>query len=293
MDAPSSHSAATDIGGYRVIRELSPGRTWLARAEGGPGGRDVVLKALDDDCLWKGQLHPNIKDRLGRVRELAHVGVANLYGVERDGGVAYMVWEFVPGGTLDEYADTDGRTHRDLLSLARELMLGVEMLHARGIVHGAIKGSNVIVDERGERVTLTHVSPLLYGDPREDVRAAVGMLRDVLERRGEGDSAAAKLLDETGDQWSPRQLAGRLGGVIESRESDGADAIAAGDSADSGRVRRRTLLAAAGVGALAVALFTGIRIYAHQRAPRPPVPPEAGPSLLQDSQELPRTTTTP
>jgi hypothetical protein len=34
-----------------------------------------------------------------------------------------------------------------------------------------------------------------------------------------------------------------------------------------------------------VALFTGIRIYAHQRAPRPPVPPEAGPSLLRDSHE--------
>ena len=288
MDAPSSHSAGTEIGGYRVIRELSPGRTWLARAA---GGRDVVLKLLDEDCLWKGQLHPNIKDRLGRVRELAHVGVANLYGVERDGAMVYMVWEFVPGRTLDEYAAGEGRTHRDVLALARELMLGVEMLHARGIVHGAIKGSNVIVGEGGRRVTLTHVSPLLYGDPVEDVRAAVAMLRDALERRGEGDSAAAKLLDEArGWDLSLRQLSGRLGGMIESRGDEGAEVTDAGDPV---RVRRRTLLAAAGVAALAVALFTGIRIYAHQRAPRPPVPPEAGPSLLQDSHEAPRKTTTP
>src|SRR5688572_7352857 len=129
MDALTSHPAMTDIGGYQVIRELAPGRTWLARAD---GGRDVVLNALDEDCLWKGQLHPNIKDRLGRVRCLAHVVVANPYGVEQAGSRAYVVWEFVPGRTVDEYAGEGRRTARDVLSIMRELILGVEMLHARG-----------------------------------------------------------------------------------------------------------------------------------------------------------------
>src|SRR5687768_5806805 len=50
----------------------------------GPGGRGVVLKPLDRDCLLKNGLHPSIRERLARVRELALAGVANLYGVERD-----------------------------------------------------------------------------------------------------------------------------------------------------------------------------------------------------------------
>src|ERR671912_347757 len=52
----------------------------------GPGGRGVVLKPLESDCVLKGKgtLHPSIKERLSRVRELALAGVANLYGVERD-----------------------------------------------------------------------------------------------------------------------------------------------------------------------------------------------------------------
>src|SRR5687767_16037968 len=52
----------------------------------GPGGRGVVLKPLEGDCVLKGKatLHPSIKERLSRVRELALAGVANLYGVERD-----------------------------------------------------------------------------------------------------------------------------------------------------------------------------------------------------------------
>jgi hypothetical protein len=290
MNAPSSNlaDAETEIGGYQVIRVLSPDRTWLARA---PGGRLVVLKSLDDDCLWKGQLHPNIKDRLGRVRELAHVGVANLFGVERAGSLVYMVWEFVPGVTFDEHAAARERPWRDVLALMRELILSVEMLHGRGIVHGAIKASNVIVGERGERAILTHVSPLLYGDPQEDVRAVTAMFRELLELRGEGRSAAAKLLEEVpARDLSLRQLAGRLGGMIESREGELADGPGV---RDSGGIRRRTLIAAAGVAALAVALFTGIRIYAHQRSPKPPVPPEAGPVLLQPAPDAGKTTAVP
>src|SRR6266576_985675 len=118
--SPNLAGDPSEIGGYRVLRTLVVDQSWLGSA---PGGRRVVLKTLDEDCLWKGQLHPNIKDRLGRVRELAHSGVANLYGVERDGGLTYLVWEYVPGSTLAERAESQAFGQRDLLVLAREVVL--------------------------------------------------------------------------------------------------------------------------------------------------------------------------
>src|ERR1051325_7232742 len=87
------------IGEYRIERELAAG-TFLATE---CSGRRVVLKMLEADCLLKGQLHPMIYDRLARVRELAHLGVANLHGAERYGEAAFVVWEFVEGITLEEY----------------------------------------------------------------------------------------------------------------------------------------------------------------------------------------------
>ena len=58
----------------------------------------VVRKRLDDDCLLDGQLHPSIRQRLERVRELPLTGVANLIGVEKNNaGVAELVWQFVTG----------------------------------------------------------------------------------------------------------------------------------------------------------------------------------------------------
>ena len=87
--------------GYRVRGVLTEGVSFLAEGE---GGRLVVLKRVDDDCMLGKGLHPSIVDRLGRVREVAHPGVANLIGVEkgRQGdketrsqgdGDAWMVWE--------------------------------------------------------------------------------------------------------------------------------------------------------------------------------------------------------
>ena len=278
-----------EIGGYAVLETFTPNLTWLAAA---PGGRRVVLKALDEDCLWKNQLHPNIKDRLGRVRELAHTGVANLCGVERADSLVFAVWDFVPGRTLDDFALAPDRSQRDLIPLLRDLMLALEMLHARGIVHGAIKPSNVIVSEDGHRLMLTHISPWLYTEPQEDVRAAVTMLRDIVHRRGDAATPLGSLLgDDSNHDLSPRQLAARLGGLAESHEV-GADAAADSTRDAEGRrgdpIRRSALAGAALTVVLAAAIFTALSIHANRQQPPAPEPPEAPPAALRPPENTPQ-----
>jgi hypothetical protein len=265
-----------EIGGYTVVRTLVPQQSWLAEAS---GGRQVVLKTLDEDCLWKGGLHPNIKDRLGRVRELAHVGVANLYGVERDGGLTYLVWEYVPGRTLAEYAGSATCGQRDMLVAARELVLAVEMLHARGIVHGVIKGSNAIVGTDG-RVVLTHVSPLLYSEPAEDVQAVMTLLGDLVAGRGETDTPLGRLLAQAGGtEVTLRWLAARMGALLDSRDSE--PAVAQEDQSEGRRIRRRALLGAGAAAVLGVVLFFGLRHYGISQTPQGPVAPTASPAAME------------
>jgi serine/threonine protein kinase len=236
----------------------------------------MVLKALDEDCLWKGQLHPNIRDRLARVRELAHSGVANLYGVERDADLIYMAWEYVEGDTLEERARSARCGRRDFMVLARELVLGVEMLHARGIVHGGLKGSNVIVDGDG-RLVMTHVSPLLYCDPGDDTRVLIAMLLDLLDERGEGESTLARLLkEEEGAEVSLRRLAARMGALIESRET-----VEAPERGQGRSIRKRSLVGAGATAVVAVGLFFALRHYGNVHTPKPPAPPEAAPAAMK------------
>src|SRR5579871_1981073 len=145
--------------GYPVARVLLPDHTFLAQ---GPGGRSVVLKTIDPDCMLRGALHPSVRDRLSRVRELAHPNVANLFGVEREDNDPYLVWEFIEGSTFDVFTTKD-RSLREIAMIARELVVAVDLLHVQGIVHGALVASNVIVTP-GSGVRLTHISPLIYID---------------------------------------------------------------------------------------------------------------------------------
>jgi aminoglycoside phosphotransferase (APT) family kinase protein len=173
------------LGGWTIVRELSPGRSWQGRES----GRDVVLKVLEDDCLLEGKLHPSIRQRLERVRELPARLVANLHGVERDGDLTYLVWDYVEGKTVRELEHEDRGDDAEVVDwrrVARELVLAVRGLHARGIVHGAIHGGNVVIDPRG-RVWLIDVSPLLWGEEQEDARGIVDLLRGVSERHHDGE----------------------------------------------------------------------------------------------------------
>ena len=167
-----------------MLSELTPGESYLAVT---PGNRVVALKMLDRDCLLRSgpspRLHPNIRDRLARVRELAHGRVANLHGVEHDQGLVYLIWEYVPGQTLEEWASAAASvSQRELLVVARELILTLESLHARGIVHGSIHGRNVIIGPAGN-LKLTHLSPLMYTDPQHDLASVAELFRALAAKR--------------------------------------------------------------------------------------------------------------
>ena len=276
----ASSTCLTEIGGYQILSELVPSETILALA---PGNRTLVLKTLDPDCLQRAganpRLHPNIRDRLARVRELAHGGVANLHGVEHDAGRVYLVWEYVFGQTIEEWSMQKSVSPRDLLMVARELILTIDALHARGIVHGAIHGRNVIVDPSG-KLKLTHVSPLLYSDPRHDLSSVADLFRDLADRRGEPESPLEHLASEAEEtDGTLRSMGTRAALLIELRRDEASEAAEREADAE----RRRTSRLAAGAAVLvALSLSYGIKQYVTQLTPKIPTPPEAPPAAMAE-----------
>jgi serine/threonine protein kinase len=262
------------------MANLPAGESALALAA---GGRRVVLKRLDPDCLLrsgpKPKLHPSIRDRLARVRELAHARVANLYGVEHDQGVTYLVWEYVEGQTLADWAAGERRpSPRELLLTARELILTIEALHARGIVHGAIHGHNVIVDPQG-RLKLTHVSPLLYSEPRRDMDSIADLFSDIAQRRGEAESPLERLAQEVHEpQATLRSMGARASSLIELRRDEATDEQ---ERRGDAHRRRRSRLAAAAVVLAALGLSWEIRHSVRRLTPPPPSPPQAPPAAME------------
>lgn len=278
-DSPKNLCEAKEIGGYPIVRTLVDGQSWLV----GSQGRQLVLKILDDDCLWKGQLHPAVKDRLARVRELAHTGVANLHGVERDAalGLTYLVWDYVEGRTLVEVASSSACSTRDFLVLIRELVLSIDVLHARGIIHGSIRGgANVIITPAGS-LTLTHISPLLWSEVEQDIEALLDLIEDLLAQRGQEQGLLAHLVRVAREQgMSLRQLASRIGALIDSRDEGRAHAEEH-DRRQATRHRRRAVIGAVATALVGMALFGALRLYAQRQMPRPVTPVTASSAAMQ------------
>jgi hypothetical protein len=179
--------------------------------------------------------------------------VANLFGVERDGGDAYLMWEYVEGVSFDTYAGA-GHSLKEMAALARELVLAVDLLHMQGIVHGALIGSNVFVTF-GSTVRLTHISPFLYTDPHTDIECVWNLLEHVAEQLGDGGMPLAALVTDTRElNLSLRQLATRLGALIDTRDARRELAVVAAESSPQ---RRRALVGAALVAVIGIALAWG------------------------------------
>jgi hypothetical protein len=266
MDEPTPNpTPPTSIGAYAIERELTPQRTYLAAAS---DGRQVVLKILDSDCLLDGQLHPSVRERLARVRELAEKNVAN-----------------VPGTTFAD-ASASELPHRELLQLSRELVLLVESLHAGGIVHGAISGGNVIVDPN-RRLRLTHISPLLYADPRHDAQAVMALLERTIAARREDELPLGQALASAREgNASLRELSGLLAGVSEVR--GGPVATPQHDARQEARLRRRALLGAALVAGVGLVAFVTINWYVNHPRGAPPAPLSSqGPAQRESSTTAP------
>ncbi len=237
--------------GYRPDADPSPAGVPCVTAD----GRRWVLKPLPADCLHGDAIHPAIRERLARVRELPHARVATLAGVVRGtAGGAHLVWAWVDGLPWDR-ADVPAARFP---AVARQLATAVETLHARGLVHGGLTPGNVIVTPAGD-VWLTHVSPYLWADPADDVRAVVELLRPPTAALGlpppdVADPPPAAALHDLAGRWAPGSTAA--------------------PPAVNGH-GRRSLWAAAAVAALAAVTAVGVARWAVRSSARPspgPVP---------------------
>ncbi|KAG8948950.1 hypothetical protein FRC04_009151 [Tulasnella sp. 424] len=79
-------------------------------------------------AIWQGLIHPNV---------LLFIGMC-----EKDGAV-YIVTPFLHNGTVPQYISNNPDANR--AAFIRDLAKGLRYLHQRGIVHGDIKGNNLLV----------------------------------------------------------------------------------------------------------------------------------------------------
>ena len=111
--------------------------------------RDVALKLLPDAFAGAGDRLTRFQREAELLASLNHPHIAQIYGIEEDGGVRALVLELVEGPTLEARIARGPLPPDEVLAIATQLADGLEAAHEAGIVHRDLKPANVKVQHDG------------------------------------------------------------------------------------------------------------------------------------------------
>ena len=114
--------------------------------------RTVAVKILpahlSDDLEAKQRF-----DREARaISSLNHSNICTLYDVGHQGGVDYLVMEFLEGETPSERLRKGPLAAEPLLKCANEICEGLEKAHKTGVIHRDLKPGNIMLTKTGAKL---------------------------------------------------------------------------------------------------------------------------------------------
>ncbi len=140
---------------YRLVREIGRGATatvYLARDEG--LDLTVALKILHPQLAGARQSEALVRFFAGArlAAALRHPGVVAVYDIDETTRALAMEW--IGGGTLRARLreSPGGLPAAEIAATARALLATLAFLHGRGIVHGDLKPSNLLLRAPGDPV---------------------------------------------------------------------------------------------------------------------------------------------
>ncbi len=151
------------IGQYELHQRLHQdhaGETW--RAYDTAAQRMVILKFYRTDGLDTADALTGYLRRIEEVASLHHPGIVHIHNVQvlapRSTGepspLICLAIEYIEGETLAEYiasASAVGKTppSSEIVQLFASLAIALDSAHQRGVVHGNLKPTNILLNQRG------------------------------------------------------------------------------------------------------------------------------------------------
>lgn len=157
VDLKSDSESTTPVD--TVIGALLDGRYEIISLLG-RGGWATVYKARHkklNKCFAIKILHAHLLSRktsMGRfkrearsISSLDHPNIAAAidYGVMRESGQPYIVFEYIEGVTLSQWLRTRRQSNDDLLDIFSQVADGLSAAHCQGIVHRDVKPTNIML----------------------------------------------------------------------------------------------------------------------------------------------------
>ncbi|PCH41018.1 Pkinase-domain-containing protein [Wolfiporia cocos MD-104 SS10] len=130
------------------VGEGTFGQVWKARNS--KDGRFVALKKIRMEAERDGFPVTAMRE-IKLLQSLRHDNVVQLYEMMVSNGSVFMVFEYMDHDLTGVLSQTQfSFTDAHLKSFCRQMLAGLAYLHHKGVIHRDIKGSNILINNRGE-----------------------------------------------------------------------------------------------------------------------------------------------
>lgn len=131
-----------------LIGQGGMGRVYLARDS--RLNRRVALKILSPERVNNPRAIARFQREARVGAQLQHENLIRIYDFGESAGRFYLVMEYIEGNTIGHYITTRGRIPpRVAASLGRQIALGLEHAHRKGLIHRDVNPFNVMVTRDG------------------------------------------------------------------------------------------------------------------------------------------------
>jgi WD40 repeat protein/DNA-binding SARP family transcriptional activator len=171
--------------GYRLLERIGEDTVGaLYRATQPNAGREVVVRIVHEDRANDPTFVRRFESDAQAVAALESPHIAPVYDYWREPGRAYVVTRFLRGSTLRELLDGSVALSPERESrILEQIASAMASAHRRGVSHGNLGASSVLVDEEGN----AYVTNFAMGDgsirPEDDAPAFVALVREALGER--------------------------------------------------------------------------------------------------------------
>jgi Protein kinase domain len=152
------------VGGYRIEGRLGAGgmgTVYLARAE---AGRPVALKVIRAEFASDRGFLARFGGEVAAARRVARFCTAQVLDSGVDGGLVYLVTEYIDGPTLAAEVEATGPMSGSTLDgLAIGVAAALHGIHGAGVIHRDLKPGNVLLSRVGPKVIDFGVARALDG----------------------------------------------------------------------------------------------------------------------------------
>ena len=113
-------------------------------------GRIVAIKVLREQYSTDAQFVARFRREAQAAANLAHPNIVNVYDVGQDGDIHYIVMEYINGESLKSYINRSSPLPiGKAISVAAQILAGLEYAHRSGLIHRDIKPQNVLITPDG------------------------------------------------------------------------------------------------------------------------------------------------